>query len=101
MGSPEYYYKELLQNLAYHLYIDEDKDLAIKFLRGKSISALEHYVLKKKSGIKEKDFYYAAGKTVGNVIKRADDEDGIDGFNACIGGLSCFEDFIGVLNDND
>ena len=101
MGDPRYYYREFLQNLAYYLFISEDKDLAVRLLSEKSISVLENHVLKKKLEMMGKDFYYAAGMAVEHVVKRVCDEDGTDGFNACAGGLCEFEHFIGIHEDDD
>lgn len=48
----------------------------------------------------KKLFYYDAGRTSEYVLNEADEE-GCDGFNACIGGLNMFDSFICLKDDID
>ena len=101
MGDPELYYREFLQTLAYHIFIYNDEKLAMNLKDERSVKKLEDIILDQKSKLSDKDFYYAAGKATGYVVKRVDVEDGTDGFNACIGGFCEFEHFIGIRDDDD
>ena len=100
MGCPLIYYKRALQCFAHALVYMEDNKLAKELLNEKSEEKLETFIFKKKKNIGEKQFYYDAGRTVEHVLNEADKE-GCDAFNACIGGLNMFDDFIGLEENTD
>ena len=56
--------------------------------------------MKKKKTCNEKQFYYDAGRVTEYILIGADEE-GCDSFNACIGGLNMFDNFIGLEEDTD
>jgi hypothetical protein len=96
MGCPQIYYKRALQCFAHALVYMEDNKLAKELLNEKSEERLETFILDKKTSCNEKQFYYDVGRTAEYVLNEADKEDGCDGFNACIGGLNMFNNFIGL-----
>lgn len=100
MGCPDKYYKRALQCFAHALVYMEDKKQAKKLLDEKSEEKLETFILDKKKTYNEKQFYYDAGRTAGFVLNEANEE-GNDAFNACIGGLNMFDDYIGLKGDTD
>lgn len=100
MGCPQIYYKRALQCFAHALIYMEDEKQAKKLLDEKSEEKLEEFILDKKKICNEKQFYYDAGRTSEHVLNEADEE-GIDAFNACIGGLNMFDDFIGLEWEED
>ena len=100
MGCPQIYYKRALQRFARALVYMEDSKLAKELLEEKSEEKLETFVLNKKKICNEKQFYYDAGRTSEYVLNEASKE-GCDAFNACIGGLNMFDNFIGLEDDTD
>jgi len=96
MGCPTIFYKKALQSLAYYLTCHTDMDLAKELNEEDDTEKLEKFILKKKQNISTKLFFYNAGVACMYTLKDADENDGCDGFNACIGGLSMFENFIGL-----
>lgn len=100
MGCPSIYYKRALQCFAHALVYMDNNKLAKELSEEKSEERLEKFILDKKKSNNEKQFYYDAGRTVQAVLNEADKE-GVDAFNACIGGLNMFEDFIGLTDDTD
>ena len=100
MGCPSIYYKRALQCFASALVYMEDSKLAKELLEEKSEEKLETFVLNKKKICNEKQFYYDVGRTSEYVLNEASKE-GCDAFNACIGGLNMFDNFIGLEDDTD
>ena len=100
MGCPDIYYKRALQCFAYTLVSLEDKNLANELLEEKSEEKLESFISHKKKFYNEKQFYYDAGRVTEYILIGADEE-GCDSFNACIGGLNMFDNFIGLEEDTD
>lgn len=100
MGCQSIYYKRALQCFAHALVYMEDSKLAKELSEEKSEEKLEEFILDKKKICNEKQFYYDAGRTSEHVLNEADEE-GIDAFNACIGGLNMFDSFIGLEDDTD
>lgn len=99
MGCPSIFYKHALQCFAHALvYMDDDK-LAKELLNEKSEERLEKFILDKKKSYNEKQFYYDAGRAAEYVLNEADEES-CDAFNACIGGLNMFDNFIGLKDNN-
>lgn len=98
MGCPSIYYKRALQYFAYGLVSLKDKKLAEELYNEQSESNLKNFILKIKENCSLKQFYYDAGRTAQIVLDEANNE-GCDAFNACIGGLNMFEDFIGLSED--
>ena len=94
MGCPEMYYKEALQKFAHSLYFDSNKKKARQLADEESIKELEDAIRTQKESINVIDFVFDAGISAGMVLESSDRDDGCDGFNACLGGLSDFEDFI-------
>lgn len=98
MGSPDIYYRSTLQAFAYNLNYSKDKKRA-EFLCGEeSVNVLEEEITQWKGKLSAKEFYYQAGRTTEYVLNEADKNDGCDGFNACIGAVYNFENFIGMSN---
>lgn len=100
MGCPSRYYKRALQCFAHALIYMEDKKLAKELFEEKSEEKLEKFILERKEICDTKQFYYNAGRTSEYVLNEADEE-GCDAFNACIGGLNMFDDFIGLEDDEE
>ena len=100
MGCPSRYYKRALQCFAHALVYMEDKKLAKELSEEKSEERLEKFILERKEKCNEKQFYYDAGRTSEYVLSEADEE-GCDAFNACIGGINMFDNFIGLKDDED
>ena len=100
MGCPSIYYKRVLQCFSHALVYTENKNLAKELLNEKSVEKLETFILDKKKSINEKQFYYNAGRATEYVLNEADEE-GCDAFNACIGGLGMFDNFIGLEDDTN
>lgn len=100
MGCPTVYYKEALQSFAYYLTCNTDMGLAKKLNEEDNIEKLEKFILEKKQNISTESFFYNAGRASMYTLNDADKNDGCDGFNACIGGLSSFDHFIGIKDGN-
>ena len=100
MSYPSIYYKRALQCFAHALVYMEDKSLAKELLEENSEDKLEKFILEKKKTCNKKQFYYDAGRTSEYVLNEASKE-GCDAFNACIGGLNMFDNFIGLEDDTD
>ena len=95
MGCPDIYYKKVLQAFCYDLAYDTNEEDANKLYREQNNEKLENFILEKKNSMKEQQFYYEAGMTTQSLLCAAN-EDGIDAFNACLGGVFQFECLIGV-----
>lgn len=96
MGCPHVYYKQALQSFAYALAYMEDAKLAKKLFEETDEEKLENFILQKKKQMKEKEFYYDAGRASQLVLDEAEEEC-CDALNASIGGINEFERFIGLL----
>lgn len=94
MGCPERYYKEALKKFAHSLWFDSNKKKARQLADEESIKELEDAIRIQKENTNVIDFVFDAGISAGMVLESADRDGGCDGFNACLGGLSDFEDFI-------
>lgn len=101
MGCPTIYYKEALQSLAYYLTCHTNMDLAKELNEEDDIAKLEKFILKKKQNISTELFFYNAGMASMYTLNDANENGGCDGFNACIGGLNMFDNFIGLEKDDD
>lgn len=101
MGSPEIYYKRTLQAFAYNLNYATNKERAELLYEEESVNILEEEIMRWKDSLGEKEFYYQAGRTTEYVLNIADKNDGCDGFNACLGGIYNFENFIGITNGEE
>ena len=97
MGCPAIYYKKALQKFAHSLYFDSNKMKAEQLADEESIKELEDAIRSEKENTNVIDFVFDAGISAGMVLESANRDGGCDGFNACLGGLSCFEDFIKEL----
>lgn len=100
MGCPDFYYKRALQYLSYNLTCFDDMKSAKELLGEESEEKLEHFLLDKKNQINEKQFYYNAGIAWHEVLDEARNT-GNDALNASIGGLTEFEYFIGIQEDDE
>jgi hypothetical protein len=101
MGNPHVFYKRALQNFAHCLAAEDNNfSLARKLYEEESDEVLEDFILKKKNEINAKLFFYDAGQTCQVVMQEADEE-GCDALNASCGGLTEFEYFIGIREDDD
>lgn len=94
MGCTEAYYKKALQKFAYSLWLGSDNKKAEQLVDEESIKELEDAIRIQKENTNVIDFVFDAGISAGMVLESADRDGGCDGFNACLGGLSDFEDFI-------
>lgn len=94
MGCPEIYYKKALQDFAYSLFIGYDKKKANYLKNEKSIEKLENEITIAKEKVDTIDFVFDAAVVTGLILECANRDDGCDGFNACLGGLNDFEEFI-------
>lgn len=101
MGNPDIYYKRALQNFAHCLAAEDNKwSLAKKLYEEESEEVLEEYILKRKSEMDERLFFYDAGRTC-QVIFHEAYEEGCDPLNASIGGINGFNYFIGLEEDDN
>ena len=99
MWNPDIYYKRALQNFAHCLAAEANQwSLAKKLYEEESEEALEEYILKRKSEMDMREFFYDAGRTCQAVFSEAYEE-GCDPLNASIGGISSFNYFIGLEED--
>lgn len=94
MGCPGRYYKEALWNFTHKLYFDSDKKKAKEMLNEESVEKLEQEIREQRNNVDAIDFIFDAGIVAGIVLECADRDDGCDGFNACLGGISEFEEFV-------
>lgn len=94
MGCPDIYYRKALQRFAHNLLIGVDAYKAEQMTNEKSIAKLEHEIREQRKHVDAIDFIFDAGIVAGIVLKCADRDDGCDGFNACLGGVSEFEEFV-------
>lgn len=96
MGNPSIFYKRALQNFARCLASRDNKwTLAKQMYEEEAEEVLEEYILKRKSEMDEKIFFYYAGRTC-QVIFHEAYEEGCDAMNAFCGGVSEFNYFIGL-----
>lgn len=100
MGNPMTWYKVALQEFAYYLNCYKDLTFAKKIVEEKDLNILEERILYEKEKNSEKEFYYRAGMATMATLKAAD-EGGCDSLNASFGGLSQFESFIGIEEDDE
>lgn len=100
MGCPRVYYIRALQLMARAIAYESDEKLAREFDEELSEERLKTYITAKKAELSEKDFYYVAGRATQATIEEAYQE-GCDPFNASIGGINMFEDFIGLEKEPD
>lgn len=94
MGNPSLYYRKALQQFAHNLLIDSDVDMARKMQDEKSIDILESEIENIKEHIDKYDLIFKAGFVVGHILTYTSEHEGCDGFNACLGGISEFEEFV-------
>ena len=62
---------------------------------------LEEFILAEKQNVSIEFFCYNAGMASMSVMDDAYENDGCDGFNACICGIGEFEIFVGVFDEED
>ncbi|WP_297419378.1 hypothetical protein [Clostridium sp.] len=99
MGCPNIYYKyykQALQTFAYSLNYTSNKSKANIMYEETNEEILKNEIIAWKNKISEKEFYYLSGRVSEVVLNDADNNDGCDGFNVCMGGLNLFENFIGI-----
>ena len=101
MGNPHRYYKRFLQKFAYNLAVEKNEKLANEMYENDSEEELEQFVLDEKVNMDEKQFYFNAGIAYSTVIYDVWNNDCTDGLNACIGGFTEFEYFIGLRDDEE
>ena len=94
MGNPSLYYRKALQQFAHNLLIGVDVNKAAQMTNEKSIEKLEYEIKERRKNIDDADFAFNAGIVAGALVICADRDDGCDGFNACLGGISEFEEFV-------
>ena len=96
MGSPELYYKRMLQSFAHCLASDlKQPELAKHLYKEDSIIILEDFITQNKA-VADNMFYFNAGRACESVISESANNDSNDGFNACAGGLCDFMSFLGL-----
>lgn len=100
MGIPRIHYIRALQNLAHGLAYNESVKKAKRLNEELSEEVLTNFIFEKKKELSEKDFYYMAGRATQCTIEEAHDI-GIDAFNAAAGGISMFEELIGIEEVED
>ena len=96
MGCPDIYYLQALQYMAHCLNYSKDKNKAKELSASKNITLLEKEILDWKEKMNTRYFYFDAGRVFEKVLTEADENDGCDGLNACLGGLNRFQRFIGL-----
>lgn len=101
MGNPMWSYLEVLQNLSYILTVQKDQKLAVKLYEEKSYEKLEEYINEKRKEFSDNEWFYYAGMAFERTFNRIYEEDGCDAFNAAIGGLTMFEEFIGLEEEEN
>ena len=103
MGNPDRYYKMILQKFASILFQNEPNNevKANELYKENKTEILETEILKCKSAIMEKMFYYEAGIAVTQIYKDVYQNEGCDGLNACFGGINEFEAFIGIDDEEE
>lgn len=101
MGNPMWSYKACLQSFAYYLTCHNDMMLANQLQEENSIEKLEDFILDKEKTISSKEFFYNAGMSCMYVLMNEVNNGGCDSLNAAIGGLTSFEHFIGIIDDED
>lgn len=101
MGNPDLYYKRMLQEFAYDLICLKDQELANKWLEEDSIEKLEECIIEIRNSMDEMRFVFQAGISAQSVINEVYDKEDTYQLNACIGGFTSFEDFIGVYDADD
>lgn len=99
MGCPNKYYKKVLQTFSHSLNYLNDNNRAGEMFREQNEEILEKDIMVWKNKMSERQFYYDAGKASESVLTGVYENEGCDGFNACIGGLALFDDFIGISNE--
>ena len=70
------------------------KKKAKEMLNEESVEKLEQEIREQRNNVDAIDFIFDAGIVAGIVLECADRDDGCDGFNACLGGISEFEEFV-------
>lgn len=101
MGCPDIYYKQMLQIFAYRLNLETDKILAESLSKEESMDILKNNIIEWKSKTSLKNFYYLAGISAGEVSNDTFENDGCDGLNSCIGGLTLFDSFIELEDEKE
>lgn len=94
MGCPDIYYREALQRFAHNLLIGADANKAAQMSNEKSIEKLEYEIREQRKNTDDADFVFDAGIVAGAILICADRDGGCDGFNACLSGISEFEEFV-------
>lgn len=98
MGCPSIYYSKALQLFARALHLQvkdfSEVDIADKYLKENNEEKLVEAINSYKEQVTEKRYFFIAGEVSEYVIRDADENDGCDGFNACLGGLNMFEQFV-------
>ena len=96
MGCPDIYYLKALQYFAHCLNFSSNRDKAKELSQSNNIITLEKEILDCKNKMNTNYFFFDAGRVFEKVLTEADENDGCDGLNACLGGLNRFQKFIGV-----
>ena len=99
MGCPDIYYLRALQYFAHCLNFSSDRQRAKELSTCTSIGKLEKEILDWKNKIDYTEFYFDAGRVFEKVLTEADENDGCDGLNACLGGINSFKKLIGVKHE--
>ena len=92
MGCPDVYYKEAMQQGCYARLIFKDKERAKSLKREQNIGILEKAIEELNDG--SPSFYFDMGMAAGALYQDVYDNEGTDGFNACLGGISMFETLV-------
>ena len=99
MGCPHIYYIRALQMLAHALAYNTSVKLARELSEEQDIEKLKEYIMARKAELSVQNFYYTAGGAAQCTINEAYQE-GCDPLNASIDGITMFEDFIGLEEED-
>lgn len=92
MGCPDIYYKRVMK--AFLSIFDNAESSDDEYI-------LESEILKYRTLLSEKEFYYNVGRVCEYTLNDAIENDGCDGMNACIGGLIEFEILVGLKGEGE
>lgn len=101
MGSPELFYKKMLQNLAYSLACSKSETLAEQICESQDIDELEMFIYEWRNNVSNNMFFFNAGQASETVICDVATNWGNDALNACAGSLCDFMDFLGIYDESE
>lgn len=99
MGNPASFYKRMLQNFAYSLAFDKSEKLAKQIYDEQDVETLENFIKEQRNNIENNMFFFNAGRASEVVVCEVEQNEGNDAFNACVGGLCEFMDFLELYEE--